>query len=343
MPDVQEVFRMATQKVRPEPGFVDRQLDNQRRRSRNRRAGAYVLAVAIGVVAVGIVIRTAGDGMQTQPGIQPSPTSAVVPDVDYMIDLETGAMTPLPAAIVGEADETEAYALSPDGSMLAYMGPGDEGGNNQIFVANLDGSGVRQVSHDPRGTRFAAWSPDGAAIAYEGYGSRDVRNLFVVDVETGASTQVTFEDADVFGTQYSPDGSSIVYAGGTPGSGIRLAPIGGGKHTLLVGGGGDRGDAGNGSLSPDGSLLTYAFSETPGAPPERWVANADGSDPRPLVQEGGFLECHPPGTWSPDGSRIACSDGLVVVVVDVESGEVTTVAEGSYAIWLDDHTLLVNV
>ena len=34
MPDVQEVFRMATQKIRPDPGFVDRQFDHQRRTAR---------------------------------------------------------------------------------------------------------------------------------------------------------------------------------------------------------------------------------------------------------------------------------------------------------------------
>jgi len=39
MPEVQEVFRMATQKIRPEPGALDRQHENQRRLavSMNRR------------------------------------------------------------------------------------------------------------------------------------------------------------------------------------------------------------------------------------------------------------------------------------------------------------------
>ena len=43
MPEMQEVFRMATQKVRPDPGFVDRQYENQRRQSRRRKAGALAL------------------------------------------------------------------------------------------------------------------------------------------------------------------------------------------------------------------------------------------------------------------------------------------------------------
>ena len=44
MPDVQEVFRVATQKVRPDPGALERQQEQQRRHTTRRRAGAYALA-----------------------------------------------------------------------------------------------------------------------------------------------------------------------------------------------------------------------------------------------------------------------------------------------------------
>jgi hypothetical protein len=74
MPDVQEVFRMATQKVRPEPGFVDRQHDNQRRRARNRRFAAMALVAALGLGAAIVVMRAARDGSETQPVIQPVQT-----------------------------------------------------------------------------------------------------------------------------------------------------------------------------------------------------------------------------------------------------------------------------
>jgi hypothetical protein len=53
MPDVQEVFRLATQKVRPDPGALDRQLVNQRRSIRRRRLGVYAL---VGVLATAALI-----------------------------------------------------------------------------------------------------------------------------------------------------------------------------------------------------------------------------------------------------------------------------------------------
>jgi hypothetical protein len=51
---------------------------------------------------------------------------------------------------------------------------------------------------------------------------------------------------------------------------------------------------------------------------------------------------NPAGTWSPDSGRIVCSDGTAITVVDVATGVASNVAEGSSAIWLDRHTLLVE-
>jgi hypothetical protein len=73
MPEVQEVFRMATQKVRPESGFVDRQIETQRRKQRNRRIGAYVVAGTITAAALALVLVTLpGD---EEDLIEPDPTA----------------------------------------------------------------------------------------------------------------------------------------------------------------------------------------------------------------------------------------------------------------------------
>jgi Tol biopolymer transport system component len=77
--------------------------------------------------------------------------------------------------------------------------------------------------------------------------------------------------------------------------------------------------------------------------PCRFIANADGSNRRVIPGPGAV----PAGTWSPDGSRIVVSGRNLpppeILVVDVATREATHVADGSTAIWLDDHTLLVEV
>jgi Tol biopolymer transport system component len=103
------------------------------------------------------------------------------------------------------------------------------------------------------------------------------------------------------------------------------------------------GHAGSGSLSPDGSLVTMMGHEVNGPGAIRFVANADGTELRQIAGRGSI----PAGTWSPDGSRIVCrrSDAVGgIIVVDIATGDASpTLAEGNGAIWLDDHTLLIDV
>ena len=65
---------MATQRIDPEQGFVERQNHHQRRRTRNRKLVALALAAVIGLVAAVVVIRAADDGTGAQPAVQPTPT-----------------------------------------------------------------------------------------------------------------------------------------------------------------------------------------------------------------------------------------------------------------------------
>jgi Tol biopolymer transport system component len=282
-----------------------------------------------------------------------------VPEVDYLIDLDTGVMTPLPEPIIRSVAKSgksglPRYAASPDGSQLAYVGTGDEG-SPQIFVAGIDGTAIRQVTHDPAGATSPAWSPDGMRIAYEGYGSEGVRTLFVLDVATGESTPIANAGRlrPWAQPQFTPDGSSLVYTRGPNCCPVlRTVPVAGGESTILFGRGrGGMGAAAGGSLSPDGSLVTMMGNEPGGPGALRFVANADGTELRSIPGRAS----NPAGTWSPDGSRIVCSVGedreakyrrqpaSGIIVVDIATGAASPVAKGNVAIWLDGHTLLVEV
>ena len=75
MPEVQEVFRMATQKVRPDPGALDRQHGQQQRRTIRRKVGVYGLVAAlVGVIAV-VAVRAGGRSEQV-PIDQPTRATA---------------------------------------------------------------------------------------------------------------------------------------------------------------------------------------------------------------------------------------------------------------------------
>jgi Tol biopolymer transport system component len=328
--------------------------------SRKRTIGVLVVAATIGLVALAVVLMTRPQ-TATTPRANTSRDTEVAatahdkPTVDYTIDLSTGITTPLSNEIIvsvaefGRSPETK-YAASPDGSMLAYVGFGDDE-NPQIFVAGTNGTGVRQVSHNVREAMSPAWSPDGTKLAYIGYGAkwaRNARHLFVLDVATGVSTRIRGETGEMWGPQFTPDGSSILYTSDAAGLPIlKTVLVAGGRSTVFLGPSAGIDDVGNGSLSPDGSLVTFLGGGWPTEAdhhcgPCRFVANADGTDRR--VLRGGCWLSNPAGTWSPDGHRIACSDDMnSIVVVDVETGNASRVAEGRAAIWLDRQTLLVDV
>jgi len=338
VPELREVFEMVTKQTEPDLDAWREQEQRHRRASRNRKLGAFAVAAGIGLVAVVVIIRAAGDGTGTQPAVQPTPVA--VPEVDYQLDLQTGEMTPLPNSIAGENDGGSGYAVSPDGRMLAYSATGNEG-NGQVFVADLDGTGIRQVTREARGATSPDWSPDGTKIAYVEGHDTIVQNVFVLDLATGTATQVTNESSGLWAPHFSPDGSSIVY--GAPNRYGRwviwIVPATGGRSHLLVGAGRVR-PVGDSMLSPDGSQL--AFVAEAGQGTDIWIADADGSGLRPVARGHGENLWAP--KWSPDGTRLVywTDSALDVFVVDVTTDEGQRVADGADAAWLDDHTLIVD-
>jgi hypothetical protein len=381
MIDERDLLEQALRRFEPEPGLTDRIYRRRDRKRRNQRIAAGVVGIAVFVAAVWIVtsglsfdrtetpaVPGPADTGQTESNCVvtrctetgPIPPVRTAPRSGYLIDLNTGEMTQLPKSIAGTG-----YAVSPDGTMVAYIS-WDDAGTPQVFIASLEGTDVQQVTHGQRGAATTpAWSPDGDAIAYASAsgdyasGDEDVSNIFVLDLSTGEISQVTNEKpttetnlsvglglGSVF-PQFSPDGASIIYeVNRGDGFSMRIVPVTGGKSVLLIGGGKNDVETGLGTFSPDGSTLAVTCS---GRLEGICIAQADGTNLRTLVS--GPMLFGP--KWSPDGTRIAYNNGdnvtndvlvpdVVVFVVDVATGETTFVAEGILSEWLDNHTLIIE-
>ena len=98
---------------------------------------------------------------------------------------------------------------SPEGDKLAFCwyrwGVLDK---SAIFVANRNGSRVRQISKKASGA-YPAWSPDGDKIVYtEGDVDRGWQ-IVVVDVKTGRETQLTHRGRNITPSWFDPKNLSV--------------------------------------------------------------------------------------------------------------------------------------
>lgn len=114
MPDVQDLFRIATQSVTPDPGALERQHRGQRRRSVRRKAEVYALVgalVVVGAVLGTSVLRSLSEGggrPGTAPDASPGGTEQLPPTVEE-----------LPPT----ADRLEGiWLFRPDGDLLLRFG-----------------------------------------------------------------------------------------------------------------------------------------------------------------------------------------------------------------------------
>jgi Tol biopolymer transport system component len=353
MPDVQEVFRMATQKVRPEPGFVDRQHDNQRRQLRKRKAGAMALVAAIAVVSVVWIVETRASQDTTTPADESGTVAPGRVSGPFFLDLRTGEMTPLPDALVPEgvgAGVEVLYSVSPDGTKIAYGTCHTEGCSkaDEMALADIDGSDARSV-RVPEGLNGYApqWSPDGTKIVYQlrngASDGLDLGNLFVQDLSSGQTTQLTDLELAKAGwwfmsPRFSPDGRSVTFhlardPSGTTKFDVWSVPVKGGEPTLVLR------NAFFPMVLPNEEGIAFVRPSGINLSGDRIsIADAEGSR-RTLVEANVAIEFP---AMSPDGSGIAYQDGGSIYVVDVSTGESSKVADSYFNVaWLDDDTLIV--
>lgn len=88
-----------------------------------------------------------------------------------------------------------AAAWAPDGRRLAFAS--DRDGDDDIYIVRRDGSGPRKVTHNLVDDSNPSWSPDGRRIVFDRTDyEQDRRAIVVVDLATGAETELAHSDAD---------------------------------------------------------------------------------------------------------------------------------------------------
>jgi Ca2+-binding RTX toxin-like protein len=199
---------------------------------------------------------------------------------------------------------------SPDGSRVIMLRQDVMSGDYELWVANSDGSGLRQVTFGNSGGD-PAWAPDGHHVVFVG-----PDGLYILDVDNPAETphKIPATASPAFSPAWSPDGGLIAFendAGSNHEIDV-IAPDGGGLHAVATAPSSAFDE--QPAWSPDGARIYFAQG-----------ANIVGCNSNPKFQiysvgrDGGapVLFSHDPTVAeygpapSPDGSQIAftrCDD-----------------------------------
>jgi WD40 repeat protein len=189
-------------------------------------------------------------------------------------------------------------AWSPDGRTIALVH--QSAGKHPvqaIYLMNADGSGPHSVTKGPEDSS-PAWSPDGTRLAYSSRANGGKRDVYVVQLATGAAAPLLSTPDDEVVGGWSPDGTRILVASDRAGhwSVAVVDATTGAEKLLATPGANDESPA----WSPDGQRIAFASDRDGNL--EIYSMKADGTGPTRLTHDpDGDYEPH----WSPDGSRIA--------------------------------------
>lgn len=237
-------------------------------------------------------------------------------------------------------------AVSPDGERFAFVS--DRSGNDNLWVADADGSNARQVSFRDDNTLFVspAWAPDGCSIYVSRY-KADVNafELWRYPLPDAPAEQLTKArpspgtpaDAkkSALGAAPSPDGRYVYYATRTgslyeeaefPVWSIARLDLESGEHETVVS---HPGSALRPVLSPDGETLVYGarFDGHTGLRThdlesgiEDWLVWPVTRDSQEHVLTSRDLL--PGYAFAPDGESLLVTIGGGLRRVDIDDGDV---------------------
>ncbi|MED5548335.1 MAG: S9 family peptidase [Pseudomonadota bacterium] len=271
----------------------------------------------------------------------------------WVLDIASGQLSYLSGF-----DEADTVAFSPDGRMLAADQPPEGRKEDEVFLANADGSDLRRLTRHPTSVQSMSWSPDGQFIYYlatddlsdEQRDRRDRveliepyfettrhRHLWRVDVDSGARQRMTQGDWSVRSYDVAASGAVLIRI--APAADLDSAydselwisetPEPGGQFRRITA---NNWMESNARLSPDGRRIAYK-ARVSGAGLDYVqnnliVIDLETNESR-ILTEGFDFEVDGMA-WLPDGETLVMAvqagvrSGLVRI--DAESGAVTALS-----------------
>lgn len=192
---------------------------------------------------------------------------------------------------------------TPMGGSAQIAFASNRSGAVEIWLMNIDGSELEQITNIPEGACQPRWSPDGKRIIFISPCERHLisypgASLFIINADGTGLVPLPNVPGGDFDPSWSPDGSQIAFTswrnGGIPGIFI-LNLNDYSVKSLVVD---ETRAVSQPAWSPDGEQIAYVNSDN-----RIWVMDVNGENRHSLTIGGGDYMINAPA-WSPDGSIV---------------------------------------
>lgn len=207
----------------------------------------------------------------------------------WIMNADGTSQSPVPTP-----DGKRIFSWSPDEKKVVFQKDDDPA---KSFLSNADGSGETLLPF-----RSGTWSADSKLLTYHQKVSGDNFDVFVYDVETGTTRNLTNSETFDADPSFSPDGKHVVFVSIRDGNGeiYSLDLDGSNLRRLTFNTKTDNHPA----FSPDGTQILFT-SDRENENADVYLMNADGTNQTKLTQFDKSNETAGPGGWSRDGTKIA--------------------------------------
>ncbi|MCG6917971.1 MAG: Tol-Pal system beta propeller repeat protein TolB [Deltaproteobacteria bacterium] len=179
-------------------------------------------------------------------------------------------------------------------TQIAFVG--DATGKKEVYLADFDGSNIRQLTNNGSMNLSPSWSADGKQIAYVGY-KRGNPDIYTVDLTSKKIERISMRPGLNIAPAYHPNGGKLaatlsftgnpeLYLLDTRGQILKQLTL---SWAIDV----------SSSWSPDGSKLAYVSNRA--GKPQIYVLDVNKETTTRLTFEGDY---NTSPAWSPRGDRI---------------------------------------
>jgi TolB protein len=224
--------------------------------------------------------------------------------------------------------------LGPFSSKIAFVSNRGGGRAKELFITDLTGTEVDQVTRDHRLNLGPSWNPAGTALTYSSY-KQGGPYPYRIDLLSGQESRL-YTIAG-YSSRWSPDGSMIAVSLEQQGNSdlYLISPEGRLIRRLTEGADIDVSPA----WSPDSQQIAFCSNRSGG--PQIYIMNVNSANVRRLTFRGDY---NTSPSWSPKGDRIAYTSragGFRILTIGVNGGESQEISAGEDPSWSPDGRYLV--